>query len=363
MSSELGRDMARALRIDWNATRIQTAERGLRKRRQHRAIARASAVGVVAVAIAVIAAWPRGTEPRVYAWQPPKLEVPAARERAGATTVARTSAAMPAPRGDVTASQQRKSDVVAIPRQTVDVATPPLAELTRYASIFASSEFSRRMDATFADLFVAHPNTTSKRSEATSRDSGAASQRSEATSHRSDAAPQRLDVPSHDREAGDHAPASVTGDTWRELAKNGEFDKAYAALAAPDAPPVRDIPEELLLVADIKRLSHHAAEAVAPLRQIVRDHASDPRAPLAAFTLGRVLLDELARPAEAAAAFAQADALAPRGPLAEDALARQVEALAKSGDRTRAQSIANEYIARFPQGRKRRSVQRYGGRE
>jgi hypothetical protein len=53
---------------------------------------------------------------------------------------------------------------------------------------------------------------------------------------------------------------------------------------------------------------------------------SDPRAPLAAFTLGRVLLRELARPREAAAAFAQARALAPRGPFVEDALAREVEA-------------------------------------
>jgi transmembrane sensor len=114
-----------------------------------------------------------------------------------------------------------------------------------------------------------------------------------------------------------------------------------------------------LLVADIKRLSHHAAEAVAPLRQILRDHASDPRAPLAAFTLGRVLLDELSRPAEAAAAFAQADSLSPRGPLAEDAVARQVEALAKSGDAKGARLIAEQYVERFPHGRKLRSVRRY----
>src|SRR6185503_14771644 len=139
--------------------------------------------------------------------------------------------------------------------------------------------------------------------------------------------------------------------SWRELARDGEFAKANAALVLPDAPPVRDIPDDLLLLADVKRLTHHAAEAVAPLRQIVRDHASDPRAPLAAFTLGRVLLD-LDRAGEAAEAFAQADALAPDGPLAEDAIARQIEALARDGNPALAHEVAERYVSRFPAGRK-----------
>ena len=63
------------------------------------------------------------------------------------------------------------------------------------------------------------------------------------------------------------------------------------------------------------------------LRKLLREHPDDPRAPLAAFTLGRLLLMELGRPAEAAAAFAQARRLSPTGPFAEDALAREVEAL------------------------------------
>jgi len=46
------------------------------------------------------------------------------------------------------------------------------------------------------------------------------------------------------------------------------------------------------------------------------------RAPLAAFTLGRMLLMELANPTEAAGAFAEARRLSPHGPLAEAALAK-----------------------------------------
>jgi transmembrane sensor len=76
-----------------------------------------------------------------------------------------------------------------------------------------------------------------------------------------------------------------------------------------------------------------------------------------------VLLEELGRPGEAAAAFAQADALAPDGPLAEDAVAREVEALSRGGDASGAARLAREYLRRFPDGRKVRSVKRFGGIE
>jgi transmembrane sensor len=119
----------------------------------------------------------------------------------------------------------------------------------------------------------------------------------------------------------------------------------------------------LLLAADVMRLSHHASEAVAPLRRVVRDHAADPRASLAAFTLGRVLLDDLGRPREAAEAFADAIRLAPDGPLYEDAIARKVEALSRSGDTTAAHELAGDYLRRFPDGRRARSVRKLGGIE
>ena len=88
---------------------------------------------------------------------------------------------------------------------------------------------------------------------------------------------------------------------------------------------------DLLLAADGARLSGHPDEGVELLRKLLRDQPRDPRAPLAAFTLGRLLLVELGHPAEAATAFAQARRIAPAGPFAEDALAREVEALSKAG--------------------------------
>ena len=92
---------------------------------------------------------------------------------------------------------------------------------------------------------------------------------------------------------------------------------------------------DLLLAGDVARLSGHAAAAVAPLSRAVTLHPGDPRAPLAAFTLGRVHLEDLGAPRDAAIAFARARELAPDGPLAEDALAREVEAWSRAGEAER----------------------------
>ena len=122
---------------------------------------------------------------------------------------------------------------------------------------------------------------------------------------------------------------------------------------------VRDDPSELLAAADVARMSKHSAQAVGPLRRLLASHSGDPRAPLAAFTLGRVLLDELGRPREAADAFSKAR----RGAMAEDALAREVEAWSRAGDATTARARADEYLKAYPNGRREKSVRKYGGIE
>ena len=166
------------------------------------------------------------------------------------------------------------------------------------------------------------------------------------------AAPPRTKAASAAKEASGEAP-------WKTLAGAGDYDRAYEALREGGGQRVADVPNDLLLAADVARLSHHPAQAVAPLESIVRDHAGDARAPLAAFTLGRVLLEELARPGDAADAFAKARALAPSGSLAEDALAREVEAAARAGDAARARQRADEYLERYPQGSRAATVRRY----
>ena len=87
------------------------------------------------------------------------------------------------------------------------------------------------------------------------------------------------------------------------------------------------------------------------LRKVVSGHSRDPRAPSAAFTLGWVLMKDLGRPREAAQAFARAESLAPGGNLAQDALARAVEAWDRAGDVTRARAELERYRATYPNGR------------
>jgi transmembrane sensor len=153
------------------------------------------------------------------------------------------------------------------------------------------------------------------------------------------------------------APAS----SWRSLAQSGSYDEAWQAMHRPGAAPVRSQPEELLLAADVARLSGHPAEALAPLRRLLREHRKDPRAPLAAFTLGRVLLEELGRPREAGEAFVLAQALDPDGALAEDASSREVECWSRAGDAAAARAAAERYLQRFPNGARAKAVRRHAG--
>ncbi len=157
------------------------------------------------------------------------------------------------------------------------------------------------------------------------------------------------------------APRAVALPTWRELAERGEYDKAYDRLASAGPNAVRNEPGDLLLAADVTRLGGHPAESVNWLRRVIDGHPGDSRAGLAAFTLGRVYLDQLGRPHQAAEAFARARRMAPGGALAEDALAREVEARARGGDASGAQRLAKIYVTQYPSGRRAASVRRHGG--
>ena len=142
-----------------------------------------------------------------------------------------------------------------------------------------------------------------------------------------------------------------------ELARGGEFKAAYQIMAQSPA-AVGSSAEDLLLAADAARLSNHPEQAVGYLRRVTIEHAADSRAPLSAFTLGRVLLSQLSRPGEAAEAFALARRLRPSGSLAEDALAREAEARSAAGSAGQARGLAEQYVARYPQGKHLPTMQR-----
>ena len=144
-----------------------------------------------------------------------------------------------------------------------------------------------------------------------------------------------------------------------------------AASAAPRAAPTSGAhaashppvgAEALFARADRARADGNAEVAVATLRELREQYPRDPRAGAAAFTTGRLLLESLRRPREAAIAFAEARALA-RGDstLAEDALAREVEALHAAGDVGGARARAELYRSLFPHGLRLHLVERYGG--
>jgi transmembrane sensor len=164
-------------------------------------------------------------------------------------------------------------------------------------------------------------------------------------------------VPSATEISRPAAPASRAH--FRALATRGRYADAYRVLAgAPGV--VASGAEDLMLAADAARLSGHPAEATPYLQQIVRKYRGDERAPLAAFTLGRILLYQLERPAEAADAFALVRKILPEGPLSSDALAREAEAANRAGQRERARGLAEEYGTKYPTGRRLESVRRYG---
>ena len=136
---------------------------------------------------------------------------------------------------------------------------------------------------------------------------------------------------------------------WRRLAKRGDYPAAYKALA-PVAKSVRDEPSDLMLAADVARLSRHPGEATRYLSRVSDAFPRDKQAPAAAFTLGRVLLEDLGQPGRAADAFRRAQQLAPKGPLASDALAREADAAQRAGQAERARQLAARYVDLYPDG-------------
>lgn len=161
-------------------------------------------------------------------------------------------------------------------------------------------------------------------------------------------------------DALDKAPATraqQASQTYRARIARHDYRGAYAVLSQHPS-LAGDTVQELLLAADVARLSAHPADAVPYLQSIVRSHAQDARAPLAAFTLGRTL-SGLGRTREALNMFGRVRSAWPNSPLAEDALIRQAEASAQLGDFAAAAHYAAKYDREYPQGRRRAEVRRY----
>ncbi|MCA9535902.1 MAG: FecR domain-containing protein, partial [Myxococcales bacterium] len=157
-----------------------------------------------------------------------------------------------------------------------------------------------------------------------------------------------------DAAGGERGPQPGPRD-WRSMARAGRYDDAYEAARGVT---VGNSMSDLMLAADTARLTGHLAEAVTHLERALQLHPGDRRAHLAAFTLGRVQLQQ-GQPQRAARAFARAQQLDRGGVMTEAALAREVQALARAGQRDAASRRARVYLQRFPSGRHAGSVRAY----
>jgi transmembrane sensor len=167
----------------------------------------------------------------------------------------------------------------------------------------------------------------------------------------------RLEQPVEPEQSEPESPAQ-TSERWRSLARAGKHKEAFSSISKK---PIDDL-SGLLLAADAARLSGHPREAASYLERLIARYPRSTSAHLSAFTLGRLALYELHEPALAARSFAQAYALNPKGPLAEDALAREAEAYHRAGDDERAKRAVERYLARYPKGARRAELLRYAGR-
>ena len=160
----------------------------------------------------------------------------------------------------------------------------------------------------------------------------------------------------------------VAGERSFEL-EAGQSTRVAAVATTPPAPSVGaqvppqeergSIVTQLFEQADRARESGDARAAAALLDRIATEYPDDSRAALAAFTLGRVALKELADPRRAALAFRHARELAPAGSLAEDALAREVESWSLAGEVRLAQRGAHAYLELYPRGLHAADVRRW----
>jgi transmembrane sensor len=159
----------------------------------------------------------------------------------------------------------------------------------------------------------------------------------------------------------DSSRAVEAAERFRARARARDYAGAYELLANTPT-VVGSGATDLMLAADVARLSGHPADAIPYLERVIREHRGSGQAPLAAFTLGRVL-SGMAETERATEAFGLVSTLSPKSPLAEDALARQTEMAYRGGDRVAARRLAEQYLALYPSGRRRAAVARFGGLE
>ncbi|MFO0564531.1 MAG: tetratricopeptide repeat protein [Polyangiaceae bacterium] len=150
-------------------------------------------------------------------------------------------------------------------------------------------------------------------------------------------------------------PPVVAAPDWQALADRDDYPAAWQAVERQGGfGPVlgkATTAAQLMSLVDIARANGQRDAALQALRAVVAKHPNDPRAALAAYTLGD-MLEKAGDRAGAGKAYATYRALSPKGDFAEDALARQLDSAIAQGNVDLAKQLAEQYAKDFPSGRR-----------
>jgi transmembrane sensor len=140
------------------------------------------------------------------------------------------------------------------------------------------------------------------------------------------------------------------------VSSTGASAAAFAPTETTATPPTV---ETLLAAADAARVQGRFTEAANLLERVLVEHGNDSHAALTEFSLGRLYLESLSSAPQAASHFSRAIARRLPTGLDEDARARLVEALSRSGNVAAARDAATTYRALYPNGRRSRDIDRW----
>jgi TolA-binding protein len=146
---------------------------------------------------------------------------------------------------------------------------------------------------------------------------------------------------------------------WQLAAQQGEYQTALGELEASggfDAVAAQADADQLMYLADVARATGFKQRAVMAWRRVISQHASDPQASLAAWSLGN-MLEQSGDQLGAAEAFAAYRGLSPQGDFAEDALVREIRMAAAQQNAQLANRLAAQYDQAFPNGRRAQEIQ------
>jgi TolA-binding protein len=172
--------------------------------------------------------------------------------------------------------------------------------------------------------------------------------------------------------AGEPGRRLSAGETWSAVlgeasaartppppAEPPSVPSAAPSAGEPPAGKGTETAQQLFDRAQKARAAGRMSEAKSAFALLRTRYPKDPRAPLAAFELARLEMDEKGDAKQASKSLDDVVKQAPAGsPLKEDAEARRIEALDRAGDRAACRAARNEFLSQYKQSVQRARVLR-----